>query len=603
MTSAVAPLAMILVAAAGAWVLGHLTTAAFLLPCGEDAALTSTGSRAVGRAQLGAWAWCAAAVVAVPPTLAETLGLPLDEVGRWDILTTYAWDVPTTRALIITALVAATVTLLSFGRRRVGSVALVAVLAAIGVAAPGLAVGHSGISDHGLHVLSGAVALLAASVWAGSVVALLGVGRSASVTDSATLTEAVRRHGRGVPAYASALLIGVLGLGLARLGGDVGLWATAFGVLALALTGLSVATMTSWRRDSPWRTIGLPAALASVTLLGGAALLTSLHPPGAGDEGPRTLAEQLIGEVMPDQITFARAFAPHLDTAALVTTGVIAVLYLAGVTRLRRRGDRWPVGRTVALMLGLLSILLVTVTKIGAYSTVLFSTHMVQHMVLSMVTPVFLVLSGPITLALRALHPAVRGQRGPREWVVAFSHCAPVRVLTTPLVAFVVYVISLYGLYFTPLFSTLMGSHLGHLAMLGHFVLAGYFFYWMIIGVDPTPKPVPYWARLMLLLAGMAVHAIFGVIIMLAPTAIAGDWYTRVAPPWLADPLADQYVAGGIAWSFGELPTLIIIGALVLQWSGAEERDNRRRDRQAERDGDAELTAYNDYLATLGRRR
>ena len=602
MTSAWAPLAMVLVATTGTWVLGHLTAAAYLLPCAEGGALTPLGRTLLGRAQIGAWVWCAAAIVAIPPALGDAVGLPLADVARWDIVTAFGWDVPMTRSLLVAAIVAAIVTLVSFAAKRIGGTAFIGVLTAIGVAAPGVTVGHGGISDHGLHVLSGAVALLATSLWAGSLMGLLGIRRLATSGES-ELTEAVRRHGRAVPVYATAALIGVSGLGLARIGGDLGLWWTGFAGLSVVLSVVALGSLLSWRRSSRWRGIGVVPIASSLALLIGSALLITLHPPGAGGDGPLTLAEQLIGEAMPLPFTFVRAIAPHLDTAVIVTTSVIAGLYLAGVTRLRRRGDLWPIGRTVAMMLGLLSILSVTVTQLGAYSTVLFSAHMIQHMVLSMLTPVFLVLSGPITLALRALHPSVRGQRGPREWVVAFQHCAPVRILTTPLVAFVVYITSLYGLYFTPLFSTLMGSHLGHLAMLADFVLAGYFFYWMIIGVDPTPKPVPYWARLMLLLAGMAVHAVFGVIVMISPTSIVGDWYGRVAPPWLADPISDQYLAGGIAWSFGELPTLLIIGALVLAWSRAEERDNRRLDRKADRDGDSDLAAYNDYLASLSRRR
>jgi len=602
MTSAWAPLAMVLVATTGAWVLGPLTAAAYLLPCAEGGALTPVGRTLLGRAQVGAWVWCAAATVAIPPALADAVGVPLADVARWDLVTAFVWDVPMTRSLLVAAIIAGIVTFLCFAAKRIGGIALIGVLAAIGVAAPGVAVGHGGISDHGLHVLSGAVALLATSLWAGSLVALLGIGRLAASDDSAR-AEAVRRHGRAVPAYSTAALIGVSGLGLARIDGDVTAWWTGFGVLAVVLAVVSLGSLGSWRQSSGWRGTGLIPLASSALLLIGSALLITLQPPGSGGEGPLTLAEQLIGEAMPLPFTFVRAIAPHLDTAAIVTTSVIAGLYLTGVSRLHRRGDQWPIGRTVAMLLGLLSILAVTVTQLGAYSTVLFSAHMIQHMVLSMVTPVFLVLSGPITLALRALHPATRGQRGPREWVVAFQHCAPVRILTTPLVAFVVYITSLYGLYFTPLFSTLMGSHLGHLAMLTHFVLAGYFFYWMIIGVDPTPKPVPYWARLLLLLAGMAVHAVFGVIVMISPTSIAGDWYAQVAPPWLSDPISDQYLAGGIAWSFGELPTLLIIGALVFQWSRAEERDNRRLDRKADRDGDSDLAAYNDYLATLSRRR
>jgi putative copper resistance protein D len=71
--------------------------------------------------------------------------------------------------------------------------------------------------------------------------------------------------------------------------------------------------------------------------------------------------------------------------------------------RLRRRGDAWPIGRTISRAAGLVSIVAVTMTGIATYSPVLFSMHMIQHMVLSMLTPILLVLGAPVTLALRAL--------------------------------------------------------------------------------------------------------------------------------------------------------------------------------------------------------
>jgi putative copper resistance protein D len=75
-------------------------------------------------------------------------------------------------------------------------------------------------------------------------------------------------------------------------------------------------------------------------------------------------------------------------------------------------------------------------------------------------------------------------------------------------------------------------------------------------------------------------------------------------PPagWGVDPMSDQYTAGSIAWSFGELPTVLVLAVVLFSWMSSEERRGRRLDRQAERDQDAELAAYNAQLRALAAR-
>jgi len=299
-----------------------------------------------------------------------------------------------------------------------------------------------------------------------------------------------------------------------------------------------------------------------------------------------------------DAPTLARLLTPYADWLTLLGCLALAALYLYGVVTLARRGDRWPVSRTVAWLLGLFTVLLVTCTGIGSYGMALFSVHMIQHMVLSMVSPILLLLGAPITLALRVLRPAPRGRRGPREILVAVLRSRAARVLTSPLITLPLFIASLYGLYFTSLFDTLMSTWWGHHAMLVHFVLVGFVFFWPIMGTDPAPHRPPHVFRMLELFIAMPFHAFFGVAVMQSSTLMTT---TFAHPPlfWNIKPLADQHVAGGIAWAFSEAPTLLVLGALLYQWIRDEERKARRADRAADRDGDAELEAYNAYLARI----
>ncbi|MET9835773.1 cytochrome c oxidase assembly protein [Streptomyces sp. NPDC006385] len=289
---------------------------------------------------------------------------------------------------------------------------------------------------------------------------------------------------------------------------------------------------------------------------------------------------------------------PFFLTASLLAL----VLYGGAVARLRRRGDAWPIARTIAFVLGVLTVVLVTGTGLNDYGMVLFSVHMVQHMVLSMLAPILLLLGAPVTLTLRALPPAARGRTGPRELLVRLLHSRYARVITHPAFTVPLFIASLYGLYFTPLVDHLMASTAGHLAMNAHFLAVGLVFFWPIIGVDPGPHRPGYVMRMLELFAGMPFHAFFGIALMMASTPMI-DTYADPPASLGVSALADQNAAGGIAWAFSEIPSVIVLIALLFQWYRSEQRQARRHDRRADRDGDKELAAYNAYLASLHSRR
>lgn len=296
--------------------------------------------------------------------------------------------------------------------------------------------------------------------------------------------------------------------------------------------------------------------------------------------------------------TLSRGLAFGGDPFFLIGCVLALVLYGWGVLRLVRRGDRWPVGRTIGFTAGVLTVALVMCTGLNDYGMVLFSVHMIQHMVISMLSPILLLLGAPVTLALRALPSAGRGRKGPRELLVALLHSRYVRVISHPLFTIPLFIASLYGLYFTPLFDFLMESMAGHLAMMVHFLAVGLVFFWPIMGVDPGPHRPGYVMRILELFVGMPFHAFFGIALMMATTPLVGTFADPPASLGVTA-LGDQNTAGGIAWAFSEIPSVLVLIALVFQWYVSEQRQARRRDRAADRDGDRELEEYNAYLASL----
>ncbi|WP_405757569.1 cytochrome c oxidase assembly protein [Streptomyces sp. NBC_01420] len=296
--------------------------------------------------------------------------------------------------------------------------------------------------------------------------------------------------------------------------------------------------------------------------------------------------------------TLGRGLQLSADPFFLVGCVLAVLLYGYGVLRLRRRGDEWPVGRTVLFVVGVLTIALVMCTRLNDYGMAMFSVHMVQHMVISMLSPILLLLGAPVTLALRALPVAPRGTKGPRELLLMLLHSRYMKIVTHPAFTIPLFIASLYGLYFTPLFDYLMGSTTGHLVMMVHFLAVGLFFFWPIMGVDPGPHRPGYVMRMLELFAGMPFHAFFGIALMMASTPMV-EVYKNPPASLGIDALSDQSAAGGIAWAFSEIPSVVVLVALVFQWYRSEQRTAKRTDRAADRDGDQELQAYNAYLASL----
>lgn len=299
--------------------------------------------------------------------------------------------------------------------------------------------------------------------------------------------------------------------------------------------------------------------------------------------------------------TLGRGLGWSADPFFLIACLTGLALYGWGVVRLTRRGDKWSVGRTVSFVLGVLTVLLVMCTRLNDYGMVMFSVHMVQHMVISMVSPILILLGAPITLALRALPVAGRGRKGPRELLLAVLHSRYMRIVTHAAFTIPLFIASLYVLYFTPIFDFLMESKVGHITMMCHFLAVGLIFFWPIMGVDPGPNRPGYLMRMLELFAGMPFHAFFGIALMMASEPMVESYKNPPASLGI-DALTDQNAAGGIAWAFSEIPTVLVLLALLFQWYGSEQRQAKRQDRAADRDGDKELEAYNAYLASLNAR-
>ena len=319
---------------------------------------------------------------------------------------------------------------------------------------------------------------------------------------------------------------------------------------------------------------------------------------------PTSISQIFFGFDLTTPPSFAALAGQWRPNLLFVTAAVIAVGgYLAALVRLRARGERWPAGRTIAWLIGWLLIIVVTSSGLGKYSGADFAVHMGVHMALSMLIPIPLVLGGPLTLALKSLPSAPKdAQPGPHEWIVAVLHSRVLRALYHPLFVFTVYIGSYYALYLTDAFGTLMKFHWAHQLMNVHFLVVGCLYFGLIVGVDQTPRRLPSLAKFGFLMAAMPFHAFFGIILMSDGPIIGDSFYQHLELPWTVDLAGTQHTAGGIAWAGGEIPIMVVVVVLALQWAIQDNRAARRIDRHLDSGLDDSYEAYNAMLNRLAQR-
>ena len=580
---------------------GALLAGVALVPS-AGAELTATGLRCLRAAAVWAAVWAASALVTFVLSLSDILGVPPAEVLDVNTLSSFAGSISQGRALLFVVGLAVVVAAAAPFVLSLDSGALLLVVSGIALLPVPLTGHAAGAADHDVATSSLVAHVVAGSLWVGGLLALvLYVRRSSSALSVA------------VPRFSALALWCYIAIGFSgflnswvRLGGVDELWGSRYGLLVLGKLAAFVAlgAFGWWHRRAARSFLRLAAGEVVVmsATIGLAVALSRTRPPVPDVVTPdATAAESLLGFDLPPYSLLEVLTGWRPDALVLLVTGTALALYVGGVRRLIRRGLPWPIGRTLAWVGGLAVATFVLNSGLAAYGRALFSAHMLQHMTLTMIVPILLGMGAPITLALRALpaHPA-DGARGAREWLLVMLHSRVARVLTHPVVALTLYVVTLYGFYFTPLFDLSHRSHLAHALMHLHFIAIGCLYFWPILGIDPMPRRLPPLGRILLLFASVPFHAFFGVALMSSSTVLSEEWYASLGLPWVGSLLADQNVGAGIAWSFGEIPTLLVLAAIFVQWYRADDREARRADRRADRDGDAELAAYNEYLARLG---
>ena len=590
---------------------GSLLAMAFLLlDVGGRFSTSSEKLRSI--LKISALVWFIGSIGTIVLTLSTILASSIQDALDLTVLRSFVTQITLGRYLAVQALVALIVFIAAFKIRSVITTAVLMFIALAGITAPVFQSHAASSGSHMLVIGSLVIHVIALSLWVGGVFAIAFL----SSTDRAI---AVPRFSQLALWSAIAVVLSGVVNAWARLN-FADAWDSAYARIVIAK---SIATIVLiWfgylhrknlekKSEINWfsfgRLLAIEALIMGVTVVMGSWLSSNASPDRPGEQ-EFSAALSIVGINTPGEPTLSRVLFGYEPNSLIIGVLVLLVaLYIKGVVVLTKRGDKWPVGRTISFALGISAVDFATSGGLGLYANFSFSYHMIAHMVIGMLAPIGLVLGAPITLALRTLpqgrNPQERGVRGS---LIVVLHSKVGIIFTNPIIALIIFDGSLFALYFTDLFSVLMSTHVGHLFMTLHFLVAGYIFFSVIIGVDPNPRKIPHLLRIVVLFAAMSIHAFFSVALMSATTLIDKGYYASIQTPWVTDLLADQKLGGSIGWAMGEVPILLALIATFIQWMRDDSRESKRLDRNIARSAAMgqpdELADYNLYLQQLAQR-
>ena len=229
-------------------------------------------------------------------------------------------------------------------------------------------------------------------------------------------------------------------------------------------------------------------------------------------------------------------------------------------------------------------IAVATQSSVGVYDDILFSAHMVQHLLLIMVAPPLLIFGRPVTLLLHVTRNPWHAR------VKRVLRSRTVSGLTRPAVAATLYAVTVIGTHLTPLMNLVLENAAVHDAEHVVYLAVGYLYFLPIVGSEPIRWRLHVLGRYLLLLVTMPVDTFVGVVLMLAPHELFPA-YARVGRTWGPSLVADLHEGGLVMFAGSDLLMVALALALAVTFVAARDQP------QAGLLGD--LDAYNVYLVTL----
>ena len=241
-------------------------------------------------------------------------------------------------------------------------------------------------------------------------------------------------------------------------------------------------------------------------------------------------------------------------------------MYFYGIGPLRRKygwGPPASAAQIASFSAALLILLLALNGPVHDLSDYyLFSVHMVQHLLLTLVLPPLLICGTPGWLLQPLLRPpAVR---------------AVARAVTRPLAAAAIFSVTLAVWHLTPFYELMMREHGVHIATHLMFIVAATLMWWPVLSPVPELPRLGYGpAMLYLFLVGIPMQAVAALIT--TADQVLYPWYSVAPRTWGLSPLDDQQLGGLLMWVPGNLYMFSAIGVVFLLWARESEGGEGRK--------------------------
>lgn len=225
---------------------------------------------------------------------------------------------------------------------------------------------------------------------------------------------------------------------------------------------------------------------------------------------------------------------------------LLLILYFVAVLISNNQYKRWPLYRTISWGLGVLCLAALNVGPLAKLAHADFSTHMIGHLLIGMISPLLFVLSAPMTLLLRSLNVKLARK------LSGVLKSDPIRVFSNPIVASILNVGGLWILYTTDLYSIMNQNLAVYLVIHIHVFIAGYLFTRSIIYIDLSPHRTNFIYRAFILVLSSASHGIL-------------SKYIYANPP-SGVPITQAQKGAMLMYYGGDVVDIILIFILCLQW-------------------------------------
>ena len=189
----------------------------------------------------------------------------------------------------------------------------------------------------------------------------------------------------------------------------------------------------------------------------------------------------------------------------------------------------------------------------------LFSAHMVQHLVLTLIAPPLLIMGTPGWM----LRPALR-------WPIVRSVAA--RLATAPM-CFAIFTVVLAAWHLPPVYNLAMAHHNIHIVQHLCFMVAATFMWWPVLSPLPELPRVSYPAQMLYLFLLSIPMSLIAICIGYSDH-ILYPAYSSAPRLWGITPLQDQLIGALIMWVPGGLFFFVIISVVFFKWQQVDGEDS-----------------------------